>query len=500
MASLEELVKKNSDLDDNLISYFQDLTRSWGLLADLSFSDLLLYLPVGEGFLDFVLLAHIRPTTATTLYRADLVGQKFEAKSRPLVSEAFDSAQISFGKVSMGGNREISVMAIPVIWEGETVAVLVSEKTFIGEPPRSEMERTYLSIFNRFAEMFERGEFPYGEDDRFRHRMPRLGDGLLLVNTEGQIEFASPNAVTLLHRLGWHRPVVGSRFEETGLSSKILSRAFRNKGSVTDELERKDKTCVVSHCFPLLNSGKATGAAVLVRDVTELRRRDRQLISKDATIREIHHRVKNNLQTISSLLRIQGRRLDSDEAQMALNESVRRIGAIAVVHETLAVSKEGEVTFGEIMRPLVELVKEGLGSPVKPIDIEVSGDTGLLPSEVTTTLAVVVTELLQNALDHGFKLVTQEKIEDSRVDVLLSKDQEAVMIEVSDNGVGLPEDFDIEKDGGLGLTIVKTFIQQELEGSLNVVSHPETKGARFQIRLPSDKLFTEDEYEGKGVE
>ena len=67
MASLEELVKKNSDLDANLISYFQDLTRSWGLLADLSFSDLLLYLPVGEGFLDFVLLAHIRPTTATTL-------------------------------------------------------------------------------------------------------------------------------------------------------------------------------------------------------------------------------------------------------------------------------------------------------------------------------------------------------------------------------------------------------------------------------------------------
>ena len=489
MASLEELAKENRNLEDDLISYLQDLTRSWGLLADLSFSDLLLYSPTKESPVDsFVLLAHVRPTTSTTLYRADLVGQKFEAQSRPFVSEAFLNAQISNGKVSTGGDREMSVMAIPVIWKGETVAILASEKAFIGETPRSEMERTYLSIFDRFAAMFERGEFPYGEESRFQHRMPRLGDGLLLVNADGQIEFASPNAVSLLHRLGWHRPVVGSRFEETGLSPKILNEAFSLKSSVVDELEREDKAFVVSHCFPLLHSGKATGAAVLVRDVTELRRRDRQLISKDATIREIHHRVKNNLQTISSLLRIQGRRLDSDEAQMALNESVRRIGAIAVVHETLAVSQEGEVTFGEVMRPLVELVKEGLSSPVKPISIEVSGDTGLLPSEVTTTLAVVVTELLQNALDHGFKAVLGE-FEDGRIDVVLSKNEEAVMVEVSDNGVGLPEGFDIEKNVGLGLTIVKTFIQQELEGSLNVLSNGTGKGVRFQICLPSDKLF-----------
>ena len=489
MASLEELAKENRNLEDDLISYLQDLTRSWGLLADLSFSDLLLYLPNKESPVDsFVLLAHVRPTTSTTLYRADLVGQKFEAQSRPLVSEAFLNAQISNGKVSTGGDREISVMAVPVIWKGKTVAILASEKAFVGETPRSEMERTYLSIFDRFAAMFERGEFPYGEESRFQRRMPRLGDGLLLVNADGQIEFASPNAVSLLHRLGWHRPVVGSRFEETGLSLKILNEAFSLKSSVIDELEREDKAFVVSHCFPLLHSGKATGAAVLVRDVTELRRRDRQLISKDATIREIHHRVKNNLQTISSLLRIQGRRLDSDEAQMALNESVRRIGAIAIVHETLAVSQEGEVTFGEVMRPLVELVKEGLSSPVKPISIEVSGDTGLLPSEVTTTLAVVVTELLQNALDHGFKAALGE-FEDGRVDVVLSKNEEAVMVEVSDNGVGLPEGFDIENNVGLGLTIVKTFIQQELEGSLNVVSNGTGKGVGFQIYLPSDKLF-----------
>ena len=79
-----------------------------------------------------------------------------------------------------------------------------------------------------------------------------------------------------------------------------------------------------------------TGAVVLLRDVSDLRRRDRLLVSKDATIREIHHRVKNNLQTISSLLRLHGRRLESHEARAALEESVRRIRSIALVHETLS--------------------------------------------------------------------------------------------------------------------------------------------------------------------
>ena len=148
-------------------------------------------------------------------------------------------------------------------------------------------------------------------------------------------KFASPNAVSLLHRLGWHRPVVGSRFEETGLSSKILSEAFSLKSSVMDELEREDKTFVVSHCFPLLHSGEATGAAVLVRDVTELRRRDRQLISKDATIREIHHRVKNNFQMVSSLLDLQTRDIEDAKAKELAKEGQNRIKSMALIHQKL---------------------------------------------------------------------------------------------------------------------------------------------------------------------
>ncbi len=145
-----------------------------------------------------------------------------------------------------------------------------------------------------------------------------------------------------------------------------------------------------------------TGGVVLLRDISELRRRDRLLVSKDATIREIHHRVKNNLQTISSLLRLQGRRLSSPEAKAAIEESVRRIRSIALVHEILSHEAGDDVPFVDIARPLVRMVEEGLLSPDHPIDIKITGDAGNLPATVATPLAVVLNELLQNVVDHAY--------------------------------------------------------------------------------------------------
>src|SRR5207253_5321725 len=128
--------------------------------------------------------------------------------------------------------------------------------------------------------------------------------------------------------------------------------AFATRLPATEEVERMPDVIVLVRSIPLLDNGRASGALVLMRDVTDLRRRDRLLLSKDATIREVHHRVKNNLQTISSLLRIQGRRLEHEEAKLAIEESVRRIRSIALVHETLSRAAGEELEFDEILRQL----------------------------------------------------------------------------------------------------------------------------------------------------
>lgn len=491
MATFVELARSHTGLDESRISHLQDLVSSWGLLADLSFADLLLYgqSPDSDGE-HLVLLGHVRPTTGATLYRADLVGQVFEPRRRPLVAEAFSTASTVRGTVNVGADRDVSVAAVPVRRGEEILGVLARERIRPDDRSASEQERTYLSVFDRFASMIETGEFPYRDEERLRHRTPRLGDGLMLVDGDGRIEFASPNAVSLLHRMGMTRGVTGARFDETGLGSSMLRSAFARCTAVIDEIERPDEVAVVSHCFPLLQDGAATGAIVLVRDVTELRRRDRQLVSKDATIREIHHRVKNNLQTISSMLRLQARRLSGDEARAAIGESVRRIGAISVVHETLAQSTDDDVVFDSIVQPLVRVVEESVSSPLRPLSILVDGNAGTVPGQVTTTLAVVLTELLQNAVDHGCPAseVTGTESDPAVVRIELERRTDGLAVRVFDDGVGLPEGFELADATGLGLTIVRTFVEGELGGRITLSQREKSSGTVAEVWVPASRL------------
>ena len=489
MATLADLARTHTDLDDEDIGLLQDLSSTWGLLADLSFADLLLFgRRDGEPRGPLVLLGHVRPTTGTTLYRADLVGQIFESSRRPLATEAFDTGSTTAGTVSVGTDRDVNVVAIPVRRSGRTVGVVVRERFRPESRPTSEQERTYLTVFDRFASMIEAGEFPYRDVERLRHRTPRVGDGLLLVDAEGRIEYASPNAVSVLHRLGMTRGVVGARFGDTGLGSAMLRSAFSRRTAAIDEMERSDEVAVVSHCFPLLDTGVATGAIVLVRDVTELRRRDRQLVSKDTTIREIHHRVKNNLQTISSLLRLQARRLQSDEARAALGESVRRIGSISVVHETLAQSADDDVAFGEIVRPLVRVVEESVSSPLRPLSFTVQDEAGVVPGQVAMTLAVVLTELLQNAVDHAFPPDEVDTSASGTVRIEFDRRADGLAVRVVDDGVGVPEGFDVAEATGLGLTIVRTFVEGELGGRIRLDRVDNGSGTVAEVWVPGSRL------------
>ncbi|MEZ5272539.1 MAG: sensor histidine kinase [Ilumatobacteraceae bacterium] len=207
-----------------------------------------------------------------------------------------------------------------------------------------------------------------------------------------------------------------------------------------------------------------TGGLLLLRDVTEVRKRDRLLLSKDATIREIHHRVKNNLQTISSLLRLQGRRLTSPEAKAAVAESVRRIRTIALVHETLSREPGDDVAFLEIVRPLLRLAEEGLQSVDRPVRFTVQGDGGRLPSTIATPISVVLTELLQNAVDHGFP----EGSGGGDVVVVLEHQDGQMHIRVVNDGRSLDPDFELNRATGLGLSIVRTLVTTELDGTITM--------------------------------
>jgi two-component sensor histidine kinase len=232
---------------------------------------------------------------------------------------------------------------------------------------------------------------------------------------------------------------------------------------VTEEVERRPDVTVLMRCVPLLDNGGVTGGLVLLRDVTELRRRDRLLLSKDATIREVHHRVKNNLQTTSSLLRLQARRLPPGEGRTALNEAERRIRTIALVHEVLSRDPVEQVPFYDIVKPLVRMAEDGVSTAERAVTFKVEGDPGELPAEVATPLAVVLVELVQNAVEHAFGPGG------GTVVARMSQEPGFVRLLVEDDGEGLPEGFNLA-ESGLGLQIVRALVGSELHGKINISS------------------------------
>jgi two-component sensor histidine kinase len=227
--------------------------------------------------------------------------------------------------------------------------------------------------------------------------------------------------------------------------------------------------------LPLIQGEDRIGAIVLLQNVTELRRLDRALVTKDATIREIHHRVKNNLQTVSALLRLQSRRIDDPSAAAALDEAVRRIASIALVHETLSNSDETTVAFDEVLTSLVTHSLE-LSPRMGQLKIERIGKLGSLESRLATPLSLVVTELIHNALEHGLaKSGTQLRIE-------LQRYSNEGLVTISDDGVGLPDGFNLATSSNLGLQIVLTLTENELNGDLKLESNE--KGTQAKLRFP----------------
>jgi two-component system, sensor histidine kinase PdtaS len=233
--------------------------------------------------------------------------------------------------------------------------------------------------------------------------------------------------------------------------------------------------------IPLVVGGARSGALILLRDVTELRHRERELITKDATIREIHHRVKNNLQTVAALLRLQARRLKAAEARTALEEAVRRVGSIAIVHETLSHAPDEVVDFDDVASRVAMMAAE-VSAPEARVKPGLSGKFGMLPSAVATPLALVLTELLQNALQHGLTRPTGAALGGS-LDVTAERLNGQLTVTVADNGVGLPADFDLESTSSLGLQIVRTLVVAELGGRLEIAPQADG-GTRVLVEVP----------------
>lgn len=505
MASLAELAGARTPLDERAVDHLQRLVGAWALLADLSFSDLLVYAPCNDAAEapaeeTFIALAHVRCTTGPTVYPVDPVGALADSETASLLRRAMAGRTLGRHSVARrdrwtigeddvvteqirlpGLDFHLIVDCVPVRVAGEVVAVLTRQSGPAPIGHSNPLAATYRALYDRFTLMIADGCFPY---DRFEQigefREPRVGDGVMVVDREGRVEYLSPNATSALNRLGVIGAVTGRRLDDVGLDGTVIRRSFARRRSTVSELEQGPHLCVVVRSYPLVEGDRITGSVALLRDISELRHRDQLLMSKDATIQEIHHRVKNNLQTVSSLLRLQARRLASSEARAAVEQSVRRISSIALVHECLALDPSPAVDFDTIVSSLVQMVEEGFTTPERPVRIRVAGAIGEAPGELAMPLAVVLTELVQNAFDHGSPPGGGE------ITLRFSRSAGALEMQVIDGGPGVADGFSLDRDAGLGLTIVRTFVVKELRGRIGIraASDEPPRGVVVDVSVP----------------
>jgi two-component system, sensor histidine kinase PdtaS len=448
------------------------LLGDWQLLADLSFADLILYVPDDEQT-RFVVVAQMRPTTGPTAFQDDLVGTVVLAAEHPQLSVAIAEARIcrEADPIWVEGTP-IREEALPVRVGDKIVAVVSRATNLAAARTPSQLEIAYLRSANELAQMLAEGRWPY-PGEAAREGGPRVGDGMIRVDADGTVTFASPNALSAYRRLGHVGDLTGRSLtdvtrslDDTPAPDLTESAAVVARGRAPGSGEVQAGDVVVSlRALPVRLGEIHRGALVLVHDVTELRRRERALLTKDATIREIHHRVKNNLQTVAALLRLQARRMAAPEARAALEESVHRVSSIAVVHETLSITLDEEVRFDEVADRVLAMVGEMAG---RRVEVTRSGSFGMLPADVATPLAMALSELVHNAVEHGYA-----EGETGRVEVVAeARDGGRLEVKVVDDGVGLPATFDVNDSHRLGLQIVRTLAEGELGGRLVLRPRP----------------------------
>lgn len=440
------------------------LKSDWQIIADLAAADLILWQPTRRG--RFMAVAMCRPATSTTVHPGDVVDLYASAPRAVLLSEAMESGQIVEDvSVQWSGLYSVQRSFVPVRLNGRSIAVMTVEQNKSAPVGQSADQTWTQEAAEILCQMIATGEYPSTEaPSRSGHGVPRVTDGIVLLDPEGVVVEITPNANSAMRRLGIPSPVEGRSLIEEIVKvmrnehqiEEALAVVVMGRANWRVDVEASGATIAV-RAIPLVLDGERLGAVLLTRDVTERRRHEQQLMTKDATIREIHHRVKNNLQTVSALLRIQERRSDSEDVQDALRQAGRRVESIAAVHEALSHNVDEIVDFDQVCRGILQMAVK-VATIGNEVGIEVNGTFGDLSADQASALATVLAEIVANSVEHGYAGRS------GTIWVSAERGDDTLEVRVEDEGAGI-DVANLSK--GLGTQIIQVMVRGELNGSID---------------------------------
>ncbi len=457
-------------LDAPQVEHLKLLLSQWQLIADLGSSDLVLWVPTTDD--QFIAVGLCRSATASTLHVDDPIGLLASAAQVPLLEEAMEEGKIIRpDSVRWAGLYSSMVEYIPVYYQGQILAVMTREAN-LSAPSRFAGTQVWAAAAaNTLCHMVAEGTFPNPDAPTVSsYGAPRVADGVLLLDENGVVVEASPNANSSLRRLGVENNVVGRSLLTAVVEALVGGEAVQETVPVVlsgkapwwVDIASRGNTVVVRG-VPLYKGDRWVGAVLLTRDVTEMRRHEQELMTKDATIREIHHRVKNNLQSVSALLRIQQRRSDSEPVRQALQEAERRVQAIATVHDALTQNVNEVVQFDQVAPRILQLAAQVARAQSRAC-VDLEGSFGVIGAQQASALATVLAELVSNAVQHG------TPTSGGVVNVQVSRTDGVLSIRVQDQGSGFEGSAEEKTESfsrGLGTRIIHAMVSGELGGTVS---------------------------------
>lgn len=468
MASMESICRTQSTLSDVQIHILKNSEELLQFASDLSHRELLVFVP-GRQPHTLVLAAHCSPflQQAENKEQAMVPGKVFAGYEEPIALQVLQSGQFVQGCKEVDYGRIEPLSAYPFVDNGGLTMAVIA---FIGKVEATReilTETAFLAL-----------QVPITKDSRALYSRLSVQDGVMLINCNGVIIYADEMAESILHMRGYAGSLTGFNIYNSQTNLTGAKQALATREGFIENVTVGD-VVFTRRVIPLLRRGRVHRVIAVLTERTELYRKEEELMIKTSVIKEIHHRVKNNLQTIASLLRMQMRRTDSEEAKNVLKESLNRILSISLVHEILSHHDEETIDISDVAQKLLELLTHSMVNADCHVDIQFSGKSMFLPSDAATSLALVLNELITNAIIHGF-----EGLHEGTLSVSVQQDGGECLLRIQDNGVGMSHmPSQPGKRKHLGLAIVRTLVEKDLKGTL-AFRDAKPKGTEVIIQFP----------------
>lgn len=425
----------------------QNMLPALGLASDIARAKLTVFLPDSDKKF-FNIYKQIRPLTLLGEAGADMTGQRVRCLEEPLVARAMQQ------NIPVTGKREWKLgifSSFRVFPLRDGFGKCFGALSFDTDDPDEVMLRTALDFLM---------SVPVGSVRQYERLSPE--DGLMVVDAQ-KVIIAVNNKARHIFQVLHVANVLGRRTNDLAINWPLVGMVI-DTGIAESKQFFMHGRLLLMKVLPVPARPKSNCAIVILQDITELHKKDEELLIKSAVIKEIHHRVKNNLQTIVSLLRLQERRTESSEAKSILQDCIGRVNSIAVVHEYLSQQGDGVIDVGKVAKSIYQALVSSMLNSDFVLETDFATDNVLLPSEKATSIALILNELLQNAIEHAFAGRTNGKLT-----VRFNDSGSCYELLIADNGVGLPPDFSWQQSSSLGLKIIKTMAEADLKGSFALV-------------------------------